>query len=371
MKLLWISGRRIGYDMAGTTEIELISAINSTKDEVVLISPGEKKDWGDKHIPIKILNFPGLITISGSFGIRLKFKKLLSINDFDAIIIDWRYVSLLSRILKNTGIPWFMIDRGPPAKQNWKLKLQKYMWKKSWKIVNNHGMNGIVVSQKHNDFIKKYANIEMQNIIVNSGSEQISGKIKHVGKGSVIEILYIGQIDSRRDIKSILDLKSEMDNKLLKNRIRIVGEGDLVEWLKNKIKGMSGIEIIGKKNKIEIQKILDSSHVGILPMPNNPIWEMASPIKLVEYARHGLMTIGPKHLGHRWSDEDNVNARSWELLSNDDKWWIQSVELLEDLVNNEQWRVHSKEAINDSKERTWSKISRKMISDISKELVNN
>ena len=108
MEILWISGRKIGFDLADATEIGLINSINYTENNVFLISPGKKDDLGNNHLSVKTIELPGLITISGSIDIKRKIKKVIKNRKFDVIIIDWRYVSLLSNTLKSTKIPWFI-----------------------------------------------------------------------------------------------------------------------------------------------------------------------------------------------------------------------------------------------------------------------
>ena len=241
--------KKIGYDLADTTETGLVDAINTTENNVYLISPGKKDDLGNNHLSVKTIELPGLITISGSIDIKRKIKKVIKNKKFDVIIIDWRYVSLLSSTLKSTRIPWFMIDRGPPAKTKLETKVSKNHVEQGMADNSKNAINGIVVSQMHNDFIKKYANVNMDNIIVNSGSSQSKGNIKKVDENTILEIVYIGQIDKRRDIISILKFKNELDRNHIKNNIRIVGEGDYCNTLKKEIRFMDKIKLIGKKNK--------------------------------------------------------------------------------------------------------------------------
>jgi len=367
MEILWISGRKIGFDLADTTETGLIDSINNTGNNVFLISPGRKDDLGNNHLSVKTIELPGLITISGSIDIKRKIKKVIKNRKFDIIIIDWRYVSLLRKTLKSTMIPWLMIDRGPPAKQNWKLRFQKIMWNKAWQITQKNAINGIVVSDMHNDFIKRYANVNMDNIIVNSGSSQSKGKIKKIDENTILEVVYVGQIDKRRDIISILKFKSELDRNHIKNNIRIVGEGDYCNALKKEIRSMDKIKLIGKKNKKEIREILDSSHVGVLPMPKTPIWEIASPIKLVEYARFGLITVGPKHSGNKWINYQE-DLKCWEFLSDSESWWIEAAEKIKETITKNKWKKYSESAIVDSEIRTWDLISQKMIQEIENQI---
>ena len=363
MEILWISARTMGVDLADSTENGLIDSINDAGHNVTLISPGKKENLGNYHLSVKSIQIPGLITISGSFDVKRKLREIMKKREFDLIIIDWRYVSFMEKMLKKINIPWFIMDRGPPTKRNWRLGLQKRMWKRSWKVAKKHAVNGIVVSLKHNDFIKNYAKVDMPNIVVKSGSSQLKGASKKTPRGTTLDIVYIGQIDKERDIQSILSLKAELEENNIINKIKIIGEGDYYSIMKLLIKPMNGVSLFRKKGKDEVEKILNKSHVGVLPMPKTPIWEIASPIKLVEYSRFGLITVGPRHSGNKWEDCES-DERCWEFLSDNEKWWVEAVEKIQKAIAGGEWEKYSKSAINDSGERTWRKVSKKMIREI-------
>lgn len=369
MEILWISGRNLGTDLADSTEIGLIDCINKTENDVLLLSPGKKEDMGESHLSVKIINMPGLITISGSFDIKKKIKQIIQKRNFDIIIIDWRYVSLLQKTLIGINIPWFMIDRGPPAKQNWKLRFQKNMWRRSWEIAKKHAMNGIVVSSMHNEFIKKYARVEMENIVVKSGSSYANGSIKKVTSDTILEVVYIGQVDKRRDIRSLLRFKEELEKNYVQNNFTVVGKGDYFLSLKEEIKYMDRIKLHYHEGREKIGEILAGSHIGVLPMPKSPIWEIASPIKLVEYSRFGLITVGPKHSGNQWEDRQ-PEQRCWEFLSENVDWWVEAVEKIKQAVDQEKWGEYSEAAIIDSEDRTWDRISAEMIRDIKMSIIH-
>ena len=53
MKILWISGRRMGSDMASSTENSLCSHLSSKGHEICLISPGDVKEANYHHVPLK------------------------------------------------------------------------------------------------------------------------------------------------------------------------------------------------------------------------------------------------------------------------------------------------------------------------------
>ena len=63
----------------------------------------------------------------------------------------------------------------------------------------------------------------------------------------------------------------------------------------------------------ELAKHLSSAHVGLLPMPDDQAWRLASPLKLSEYAASGLAILGIDHSGHQLVEADWL-----KLVSQDD-----------------------------------------------------
>ena len=127
-KIVWISGREIGADLAGTTEVSICEAFGQSGANCHLISPGSITATSFKHSPVKKLSFPGLNTISGANGVRKLMCREETLN-FDAMLVDWRYVFLLRRELMQLKGPWFIIDRGPPAYAGLLSRLQKILEK--------------------------------------------------------------------------------------------------------------------------------------------------------------------------------------------------------------------------------------------------
>jgi glycosyltransferase involved in cell wall biosynthesis len=53
--------------------------------------------------------------------------------------------------------------------------------------------------------------------------------------------------------------------------------------------------------------MLQGYDIGLLPMPNLPIWTISSPLKRSEYLSSGLLVLGIDHLGHHLPTmEDNT-----------------------------------------------------------------
>ena len=113
MRLLWISGRRMGVDLASSTEKHLCDHLTELDCQVTLISPGELDSQDFHHIPIHDWRIPGLTTISGARNASLIIEKN-GMEDYDIVLIDWRYVKSMSRAISGFKIPWAIVDRGPP-----------------------------------------------------------------------------------------------------------------------------------------------------------------------------------------------------------------------------------------------------------------
>jgi glycosyltransferase involved in cell wall biosynthesis len=359
MKILWISGREIGSDLASSTEVGIFTSLVKLGHDVQIMSPGENKKWGEKHIKINNKKFPGLVTITGAIDLGKKIDSILFEQAYDFILIDWRYVYFLRKRLSKLKIPWFMVDRGPPVYKNWKLRLQKITWKKSWKFSRKHCKAGIIVSSNHANFIERYADVKMNFIIAPSGTSFPS--LTEKKEYNILNFIYIGQIDKRRDIDSIIKLKETLDKFGVRNNITIIGEGDYKDRIKKLTSKISDFNVLSKMKRDDINIILKRSHFGLMPMPKIPIWEMSSPIKISEYARNGLIIIGPKHEGNMWGRDV-----PWIILSEKKDWWEDVTTKILKIQMEGNLEKYSLNAIQDSDDRTWDNIAAELINEVEK-----
>ena len=357
MNINWFSGRRIGVDLASSTEIGLCRELERAGNNVHLISPGMKNSEGiTKHTVVEQSRFPGLQTIS--LGRKIK-KLILEENEYitraDVCIVDWRLVPSLWKCLKKMGATWFIIDRGPPVYSGFLTELQKIQWKKAWKLANEHANAGFVVSRKHEEFVRKRVETELQIIDLPAGID-----ISHFESGSKIPgdelvLIYSGRIDSNRGISQMLKLR-DYSEKIGKGiSIRIMGEGNEVEEIRRVSEIDKSVVFLGKLGRKDVVKELEKSHVGILPMPETPVWRTSSPLKLVEYIAAGLLVIGPKHSGNSTTGDHN-----WELLSEDDEWVEECCDMINSVLSRNKWGDYSMEARGFAKSHEWSKIAKKM-----------
>jgi len=353
----WFSARRIGVDLASSTEIGLCRGLERAGNNVHLISPGMKNSEGiTKHTVVEQSRFRGLQTISLGREInKLIIEEDECITRADVCIVDWRLVPSLWKGLKKMGDNWFIIDRGPPVYSGFLTELQKIQWKRAWKLANEYAKAGFVVSRKHEEFVRKRVETELQIIDLPAGIDISHFKGESKIPGDELVLIYSGRIDANRGISQMLKLRnySEKIGKVIS--IRIMGEGNDVEEIRRVSEIDNSVVYLGKLSREDVVKELEKSHVGILPMPETPVWRTSSPLKLVEYIAAGLLVIGPKHSGNSITGNHN-----WELLSENDEWVEECCDMINSVLSRNKWGDYSMEARGFAKSHEWSKIAKKM-----------
>ena len=357
MKVIWISGREIGADLAGTTEVSICEAFGRSGTDCHLISPGSIETTSFKHTEVRKLNFPGLNTISGAKSVRKMISGEREFK-FDAMLVDWRYVFLLRRELMKLNGPWFIIDRGPPAYAGPLSRLQEIYWKRAWKIAEEFAKGGFVVSDEHERFIVERLNIDMDIRKVPAGCHPIQELRQKNDPVDKLLLAYTGRIDRRRGTKEIINLTDLLDEMEVPHTVYIAGEGDMHRKIMKQSSQRENLEYLGKLDSGEIQSLLARCHIGIMPMPNMPIWRIASPLKLSEYLAAGLAIIGPSHQGNRLSGDE-----IWDLSSEERDWPLQSIEKIRKTYLR-RWQKIVDSAIDSSKKLDWVIIGEKLIEDL-------
>ena len=356
MKILWISGRRMGSDMASSTEDSLCSHLSSKGHEICLISPGDINQANYLHVPLKDIRFPGLTSISGARDACRTIREM-EISGYDFILIDWRYVSTMRKLIRDFSKPWSIIDRGPPSNLGPLNKLQKLYWKNAWKFADLESVGGLVVSKKHGDFVRGLTQFSKPLFVLPAGAGGNKFRIEKEDPSVELKLAYVGMLDRRRDVRRIIELSSKIEKKKINHHIFICGEGDMEGEIRQTVVGEKNISFLGKIDHNDVQELLSVCHVGILPMPDIPIWRISSTLKLAEYLAAGLAVVGPDHPGNRISEMGKCN-----LLEKED-WVNKSAERLCIEVNR-GWSGIVESATNASRTLSWESISDRMVEKI-------
>ena len=157
MNIVWLTGRRLKNDLAGSTEIGLFETLVERGNLVHAISPDkENLDLISLHSGIGQNPIKGLQSISTSRKMSRMISKSNELIEWaDVFLVDWRLVSGTWKILDRARARWWIIDRGPPAYSGILASLQTIQWSRAWKIANNKSNGGFVVSKMHEDYVRR------------------------------------------------------------------------------------------------------------------------------------------------------------------------------------------------------------------------
>ena len=155
-------------------------------------------------------------------------------------------------------------------------------------------------------------------------------------KDEKIRLVYHGRVDKARNVLLLPRILDGLKHKGIDASLHIHGEGNAVNQLKNI--GLEDLEVTGPMEHEELAKLISTYDIGLLPMPENKIWNLASPLKRSEYLASGLVICGVDHSGHRLKD-----AGDWLQLFEQDDYVKQSIDWLSGL-DRQQLAANQKDA---------------------------
>jgi len=358
IEITWITGRDLEKDLAKTTELGFFNALTEMGHVVNVYSTTKLiRDSRYNHKYFKKIRIKGFETLSGSFYLKRKLVRDKNLYNSDCILIDWRYVVNLSEMIHKTGIPWYIIDRGPPVYDSILTKIQKKMWEKSWKIANEKSQGGFVVSKNHKKLVEKIGiNIPIKPLSAGINNSEYKN-LRDKDIKDKIDIIYAGRLDKNRGMENLIKFSRKISKISIPSKMHIMGEGDYSKKIRRVAKNNQYLEFHGKLNSNEVRKIMKKSHFGVMPMPKSEIWPTSSPIKLHEYIASGMLIIGDRHIGNMLEETDG----RWSLLVIGDEWVNKSIGKIEDIIRKEDFSSLSKIASSLSKEFDWENIATELI----------
>ena len=349
MKLIWCTTRHFGQDLCATTQVAIINELLSLGHEVTVLGPdvpAETYAW--EHVQLKQSSMKGRKASSLAKSI-INYLKEINL-EAHVVFIDWALVRYVSPLVERYGIRWMCIDRSPPADANLFAKLQRNVWKKAWKMVasslkrNGKCIGGMVVSAAHQNLVRNTFSIAEDRLcILHAGvSNELFKRNNFETFETPIKMVYHGKMDRHRGILKLLLLLDALENNGIEAELSLIGSGDLDTHLSNLSKSKPKLNFQKTIPQSEIAKTLQEHQIGFLPMPNLPIWTIASPLKRSEYMSSGLLVLGIKHSGHHLPSMNN-NLDSYRLF-NQQTFVDDSVEQIQKWMKDDNYAKLSAEA---------------------------
>tara|TARA_B110001452_G_scaffold179967_1_gene151104 strand:+ start:12154 stop:13263 length:1110 start_codon:yes stop_codon:yes gene_type:complete len=256
------------------------------------------KPWS--HISLEQSSFPGRSGASLARSAVLWFQENPE-ESYDAIVVDWPLAPRTAGFLEKQGHRLVLMDRSPPADVSLLGKLQWRVWKKAWGLVKKGVIDqGTVVSDAHRTFVHNRRTIDYGLIhVIPAGVHLAQFSSQNKRYDGTLKMVYHGRLDKHRGVLALPMLARKLLNHGVKVDLTLVGEGDAYEVLKEISTSESSITVSPSMAREEISALLEVQHIGLLPMPDTPVWSLASPLKRSEYLASGLLVYGTDHAGHQ------------------------------------------------------------------------
>lgn len=352
MNILWCSARNLGTDLSGTTQSELCKSIVELGNHVRLVSPGSSESDRFEHVRIPRWDVPGFHALTAANSMKSLWPELL--EGRSVIIIDWQLAPMLAPKVPDV-IPWFLMDRSPPAYSGMLARFQRRVWKSAWRLASSAASGGFTVSVGHTRMVRRLTGAQMNIQHVPAGVDGTRYRTMEENEDERLKIVYHGRLDRNRAVLDLIEMKAMLDSYGIENTLSLAGYGDVVKKLQRHASEREGIEILGKLEPRDVPGLLAGHHIGMLPMPRTEIWSIASPLKLVEYAAAGLHVVGIDHEGHRWEGQED-----WLHLIEGGRGWIERAARTIMMLHRGGLE-RSKQAQAAAATRTWAASAQRML----------
>jgi len=347
VKLLWVTAKRLGKDLASTTQLAVTKSLAERGWEITIVAPKgivsqessvSNEFGGGETSPIhtffevKRSPKPGLGWLTFAKSLKGQLPDVLNGQDFDVALVEWQAVAGSHKALTQANIPWLLVDRSPPVFRSLVGRLQWFEYRRAYKLAHKNRVAGLVPnSQAMTDWLRQQNRIIEPVTILEAGVD-VARFEPSIFEGKPT-IVHHGQLDKERKIMRLVEIGSLIAERGIDFEMKIAGTGNCLSKLQKKAAQHKWLEVLGPLSSDQIPQFLKRGHLALFPLPDGEIWSLASPLKVREWAAAGLPMILSDIPPHR-----SIGDGNWVYLVDHDaplENWVNQVEelLKADLVS--------------------------------------
>jgi len=259
-RLLWAT-HRLRDDMSASSRLGIADALAAAGWQVDWASPD-----GDLVVPRSRRLGRGHRSFTRNMA-RVLAGADLSV--YQVAIIEWPAVSGALESLLGAGLPWLIMDRSPPVSTGLVGYFQRLQHKEAWNMARVFAA-GRVVKSAHMGASESWSK-PSATVLAGVHPEAFSlaplnPAVRLVCHGSLAPVRELHRLDA------------------LGHPVHLFGHG---------AKGLRGtnLEVEGPTDIAGVATRLQAADIGILHLPDRPVWSHASPLKVAEYAAAGLCVV--------------------------------------------------------------------------------
>ena len=289
MKLLWITSRRLDEDGCANTQRGAAAALAARGWTIEWVAPAYSSGVGEVHRAHRSRR-----TGRGATSFRKSVKQVLGkleLSEYNVAIVEWQAVSGAYQALSDAGIPFVVMDRSPPVASGIIGALQRIEYKLAWKKTRKFAFGVCAKSQAlANSLASRVKGLPMA--IMPAGVDvNTFHPIKNAGSDATVIVCH-GSMDKVRRLDSLVGVVSAARSKTGKDlRLRLFGAGANAAVLRAMARNRPWLEVLPSQKQAVVPNLVNSADIGVMALPNKPVWRFASPLKVAEFAASGLPVI--------------------------------------------------------------------------------
>ena len=153
------------------------------------------------------------------------------VHGADAVILDWQLARHLAPLAVDSNVPWYLMDRSPPADASLLTYPQKKVWKRAWKYATSTASGGFSVSEAHSAYIARMVGSELPIKSIPAGVDGFSHTRDPDLGPDPIRLIYHGRLDKNRAVLDLPEVLAILDSKGFTAEMTLLGQGNAVRQL--------------------------------------------------------------------------------------------------------------------------------------------
>jgi glycosyltransferase involved in cell wall biosynthesis len=330
--LVWVRSTKLD-ELNATPTLSVTRELRKMEWQVTLIAAGQAGYRKIQGVEVLYFSRPDiyflrqLLFYIKVIGWLFQNWKTIDVLLFDVMGAPWLTPLRFFRVLINQKRPIFVMDTRSvhmtdPSKENIRDRMRRLLYAvmQRW---SNYSVDGrLAITQRMAELIrippKKLwgiwpSGVDPEQFI------QAQNVRRWPSHNDAINIIYIGYTPYGRNLMSACKAVVQANLQGMKFTFSIYGDGGEQADLAKFAEQTSGqISINSPVPHKEVWKMLAQAHIGVLPFPDEPKYQVSSPIKLFEYMASGLPILATRIFCHTdvvgngsyafWADKYDVEG---------------------------------------------------------------
>jgi glycosyltransferase involved in cell wall biosynthesis len=280
--------------LAGTTQFGASAALAARDWKVTIVAPDDGdaerlvKAAGHSFIGVSRSTKPGMGWLTFGRSLKRELPKVLATGQFDVALIEWQAVAGSHKSIRESGVPWLVVDRSPPVYRSLAGRLQWFEYRRAWRLAKRS--NGSVLKSQSLGAFLYAKGLRVKPVTTMEAGVDIA-KFSPTNFSGPPTIVHHGRLDKEREIERLVRIGEILSARGVEFRMRIAGTGNRLEALQKATLMHDWLEVLGPIPHDEIPEFLACGHCALFPLPYGELWNLASPLKLREWAAAGLPMV--------------------------------------------------------------------------------